>query len=290
MSGPDLVLDGGGKTASQPIAAWAGLTLDRPRVMGILNLTPDSFSDGGRFPSVRDAVDAGLRMAHDGADIIDIGGESTRPGAEPVAEAEEQRRILPVIEALAAAGLPVSVDTSHAATMRAALDAGARIVNDVSGLTNDEGSPGLLAGRDCAVVLMHMRGTPQTMNGLTQYRDVVAEVRDELSATAGRAIAAGIGPGRIALDPGIGFAKLAPQSVTLLRHLPALAELGFPLLVGVSRKSFIGRLSQQPDPSLRLGGSLAAGLFALARGAAILRVHDVAETVQALRVWRALCD
>lgn len=290
MSGTDVVLDDAGEAVSQLIPAWAGLTLDRPRIMGILNLTPDSFSDGGRFPSVQHAVEAGLRLAQDGADIIDIGGESTRPGAAPVIESEEQRRILPVIEALAAAGLLVSADTTHAGTMRAALDAGARIINDVSGLTHDKWARGLLAERDCAVVLMHMRGTPQTMNGLTKYRDVVAEVREEVSAVADQAIAAGIRPGRIALDPGIGFAKLAPQSMTLLRHLPALAELGFPLLVGVSRKSFIGRLSQQPDPSLRLGGSLAAGLFALSRGAAILRVHDVAETVQALRVWRALCE
>jgi dihydropteroate synthase len=258
--------------------------------MGILNLTPDSFSDGGRFSSVQEAVEAGLRLAREGADIIDIGGESTRPGAVPLTESEEQCRILPVIEALAAAGLLVSADTRHAGTMRAALDAGARIINDVSGLTHDPRARGLLAGRDCAVVLMHMRGTPQTMNGLTQYGDVVTEVRDALSVLADQAIAAGILPARIALDPGIGFAKLAPQSMTLLRHLPSVAELAFPLLVGVSRKSFIGRLSQQPDASLRVGGSLAAGLFAVSRGASILRVHDVAETVQALRVWRALCE
>lgn len=269
---------------------WAGLTLDRPRVMGILNLTPDSFSDGGRFASAGDAVEAGLRMAGDGADIIDIGGESTRPGSAPVTEKQEQRRILPVIEQLAGRGLILSVDTRNAATMRAALGAGARIVNDVSGLAHDPEAAGVLAGLDCPVVLMHMRGTPDTMNSLAVYRDVTAEVREELGATLQRAVAAGLQPERIALDPGFGFAKLAPHSLALLRGLPALCDLGRPLLVGVSRKAFIGRVSGQEDPPHRLGGSLAAGIFAIARGAAILRVHDVAETVQAIRVWQRLCE
>jgi dihydropteroate synthase len=258
--------------------------------MGILNVTPDSFSDAGRFVTTDAAINAGLRMADDGADIIDVGGESTRPGAESVSDAEEQRRTLRVVESLAAAGCIVSIDTRHASTMQAALDAGAVIVNDVSGLTHDPRARHLVAAADCAVVLMHMRGTPETMNGLAQYRDVIAEVREELSSVLSEALAAGIDPGRVVLDPGIGFAKFGPESVALLRGLPTLAELGYPLLIGVSRKSFIGQISQQPDATQRLGGSLAAGLFALSRGAAILRVHDVAETVQAIRIWQTLCE
>ncbi|HVY18195.1 MAG TPA: dihydropteroate synthase [Rhodopila sp.] len=286
----DLELKDRADRPAKESALWAGLTLDRPRVMGILNLTPDSFSDGGRFASPQAAIEAGLRMAGDGADIIDVGGESTRPGAAPVTPAEEQHRVLPVIKALAAHGLVLSIDTRNAATMRAAIDAGARIVNDVSGLAYDAAAAEVVATLDCPVVLMHMRGTPDTMNDLAVYRDVPAEVRDELAATLEAAVAAGIRPEQIVLDPGIGFAKLAPHSLAMLRGLPALADLGRPLLVGVSRKSFIGRLSRQSEPGRRLGGSLAAGLFAIARGAAILRVHDVAETVQAIRVWQTLCE
>jgi dihydropteroate synthase len=262
--------------------------------MGILNVTPDSFSDGGSTMAADIAITAGLAMAADGADIIDIGGESTRPGADPVSPAEEQQRILPVVEALAAAGLLISVDSRHAATMRAALDAGARIVNDVSALTHDPDAAPLVAARGCAVVLMHMRGTPATMNRLAHYTNVVAEVKAELLARVTAAQAAGIGREQIAIDPGIGFAKLAEQSVALLRGLPVFvvpeATLAYPLVVGVSRKSFVGRLTGEAEPGRRLGGSLAAGLFALSRGASILRVHDVRETVQAIRVWRTLFE
>jgi dihydropteroate synthase len=270
------------------VDTWAGLTLDRPRVMGILNVTPDSFSDGGAFLDADAAIRAGITMAEAGADIIDVGGESTRPGSEPVPPETECARVVPVVRALAAVGLRVSIDTRHAATMAAALDAGAAIVNDVTALAHDPAAAGLVAARGCPVVLMHMRGTPATMNDAARYADVAAEVVAELSVRIDAAGRAGIARRNIAVDPGIGFAKLAPHSVEILRHLPALAALGCPILVGVSRKSFLGRIADEVDPRRRLPASLAAGLFAVARGAHILRVHDVAETVQALRVWQAL--
>ncbi|HYZ23040.1 MAG TPA: dihydropteroate synthase [Rhodopila sp.] len=259
--------------------------------MGILNVTPDSFSDGGLRADPEEAIRDGLLLAAEGADIIDIGGESTRPGAAPVPSEVEQARILPVVRALSAS-IPVSVDTRHAATMRAALDAGARIINDVSGLTHDPAAAPLVTERGCPVVLMHMRGTPATMNTHARYQDVIAEVRAELGARVDAALAAGIAPEAIVLDPGIGFAKHAEHSLAILRGLPTLASLGYPLLVGVSRKRFIGTLADEPEPARRLGGSLAAGLFAIANGASVLRVHDVRETIQAIRVWQVLanCD
>jgi dihydropteroate synthase len=258
--------------------------------MGILNVTPDSFSDGGLRTESRDAITAGLAMAADGADIIDIGGESTRPGAAVVPPEVEQDRVLPVIRALAADGLCVSVDTRNASTMRAALAAGAKIVNDVSALAHDPLSPGVVVEHGCPVVLMHIRGTPATMNACAVYDDVVAEVRAELSMRVDAAVQAGVRPEQIAIDPGIGFAKRPSQSRAVLLGLPDLVSLGYPVLVGLSRKSFIGALTEEPEASRRLGGSLAAGLFAVLRGASILRVHDVRETVQALRVWRALTE
>ncbi len=266
---------------------WAGLILDRTRVMGILNVTPDSFSDGGRL--TRDAaIVAGLAMRDEGADIIDVGGESTRPGATPVSPAEEQTRVLPVIRALAAAGVLVSVDTRNAATMAAALDAGAAIVNDVSALTHDPAAAAVVAARFCPVILMHMRGTPATMSAHAAYSDVVTEVTRELTARITSAIAAGIETAAIAIDPGFGFAKRPAQSFALLRGLAAVTALGFPVVAGVSRKGFIRAASQEDDPACALPGSLAAGLFAATAGAAILRVHDVKATIQALRVWRAI--
>ncbi|HET7881558.1 MAG TPA: dihydropteroate synthase [Acetobacteraceae bacterium] len=274
-----------------PAIAWAGLALDRqPRVMGVLNVTPDSFSDGGDYADPAAAIATGFAMAAAGADIIDIGGESTRPHALPVTPAEEQERILPVIRALAEAGLRVSVDTRHAATMAAALDAGATTVNDVSALAYDPQALALVAARDCPVVLMHMRGTPADMPAHAHYQDVAGEVIQELAARIAAAEAAGIRRDRIAIDPGIGFAKAARQSLELLRRLPELSVLGCPILVGVSRKSFLGTVSGEREPRQRLPASLAAGLFALSRGAAILRVHDVPETVQAIKVWQALSD
>ena len=259
-----------------------------PAVMGILNVTPDSFSDGGDHFDPASAIAAGLQMAADGAAILDIGGESTRPGATPVTPAEEQARILPVITGLRGAGVPLSVDTRNAATMRAALDAGATIVNDVSALQHDPASAATVAEARCPVILMHMRGTPDTMVALSQYGDVAAEVAAELAATVGLAEAAGIARSQIALDPGVGFAKTGEQNLPLLRGLNQIAGLGFPLVVGVSRKRFLGRLGGSATPRDRTAGSLAAGLFALSRGARILRVHDVAATVAAVRVWHAL--
>ena len=254
--------------------------------MGVLNVTPDSFSDGGINLDPDAAIRAGLAMAAAGADIIDVGGESTRPGAPPTSPVDEQARVLPVIRGLAVAGLRVSIDTRHASTMAAALDAGAAGSCDsaVTSLT----IAALVAARGCPVVLMHMRGDPATMNAHAVYTDVVREVIDELARRIEAAGRAGIARDAIAIDPGIGFAKLAPHSLELLHRLPELAVLRLPILVGVSRKSFVGRLGGEPDSRLRLPGSLAAGLFAVNSGASILRVHDVAETVQALRVWQAL--
>lgn len=269
------------------MTAWSGFP-NRPLVMGILNVTPDSFSDGGLRLAREHAVAAARRMRDAGADIIDIGGESTRPGATPVPPAEEQARVLPVLDALAGIGTALSIDTRNAATMRAALAAGATIVNDVSGLAHDADAPALIAASRCLLVLMHMRGTPETMNTLTHYDDPVGEVTRELAERMDAALAAGIARERIAIDPGIGFAKTAAQSITLLRSLPDLARFGCPILIGVSRKGVIGALSGEADAAKRDAGSLAAGLFALSRGARILRVHDVRGTVQAVRVWSRL--
>jgi len=270
------------------VNCWAGLTLDRPRVMGVLNVTPDSFSDGGDFLDPDAAIAAGLAMAAAGADIIDVGGESTRPQSGPTPQGEEQRRILPVIRALAAAGLRISVDTRHADTMAAALAAGAAIVNDVYALSYDPRAAAVVASRGCPVVLMHMRGTPADMYAQAQYHDVAAEVTRELGERIEAAERAGIARERIAIDPGIGFAKTAEQSLDLLRRLHELRALGRPILVGVSRKSFLAAAGGEQDVRRRLPGSLAAGLFVLSHGAAILRVHDVPETIQAIRVWQAL--
>jgi dihydropteroate synthase len=275
-----------GKAGQVPV--WAGLTLDRPRIMGVLNVTPDSFSDGGDHLAPDAAIAAGLAMAAAGADVVDVGGESTRPRAQPTAPETEQARILPVIRGLALAGLRVSVDTRHASTMAAALDAGAAIVNDISALGHDPNAKALIGTRDCSVVLMHMRGNPANMHAEADYDDVVHDVRRELSERIAAAERAGIASLRIAIDPGIGFAKRPGQSIELLRRLPELAALGYPILVGVSRKSFMAGVTKETDPRRRLPGSLAAGLFALSRGAAILRVHDVAETIQAIAVWQIL--
>ena len=267
---------------------WAGLSWKHPRVMGVLNVTPDSFSDGGVHLDPDTAIRAGLAMAGAGADIIDVGGESTRPGARATSAVEERARVLPVIRGLAAAGLRVSIDTRHAVTMAAALDAGAAIVNDVTALSHDPEAAALVAARGCPVVLMHMRGDFATMYERAVYADVAREVRDELAARIAACERAGIPRSNIAIDPGIGFAKTAEHSVAMLRGLDALRDLRCPIVVGVSRKSFIGAMVDEPDAGRRLPGSLAAALFTLARGASILRVHDVAETVQALRMWQSL--
>jgi dihydropteroate synthase len=249
--------------------------------MGVVNVTPDSFSDGGRFLGVRQAITHARRLAEEGADILDIGGESTRPGAEPVSEDEELRRILPVLRALQ--DVPVSVDTRRARVMREALQAGASMINDVDALS----APGALeavAGSDCAVCLMHKKGEPATMQRDPHYDDVVGEVRAFLAARVDAAKGAGIAAERIVVDPGFGFGKTAAHNLALLKHLRELSE--FPLLVGLSRKSTLGKITGRPVEE-RLAGSLAMALLALQSGAAILRVHDVRETRDVVAIWRA---
>lgn len=273
---------------SLPRPAFAAVSLERPRLMGIINVTPDSFSDGGeRFDSER-AVADGLAMRDAGADILDVGGESTRPGAEPVPLEQELARVIPVVRALAEAGATVSIDTRHAAVMRAALKAGARIVNDVTALAGDPESLSLVAGSDAAVVLMHMRGDPRTMQQAAEYDDVVLAVYDALAERVDACLAAGIARERIAVDPGIGFAKTAEHNLQLLEQLAIFHGLGCALLLGASRKSFIAHASASEPPKDRLGGSLAAALAGAARGAHLLRVHDIAATRQAVAVWYAI--
>jgi len=257
--------------------------------MGVLNVTPDSFADGGRFAAPAAAVDHLRAMAAEGAAVCDVGAESTRPGAEPVAEAEELRRLDALLGTLRAEGAPVplSIDTSKVRVAEAALDAGFVMVNDVTAGRAEPEILALAAERGAAVCLMHMRGEPRTMQDDPRYSDVVGEVVDFLGGRLEAARAAGVPPGRVLLDPGIGFGKTLEHNLALLRGLPALAELGRPLVVGVSRKGFLGRLTGR-EVAERLAGSLAAGLAAVARGAAVLRVHDVRETVDALRVWTAV--
>jgi dihydropteroate synthase len=268
-----------------PRPAWAGLPTGRPLIMGIVNVTPDSFSDGGQHASADAAVAHARRLIAAGADLVDVGGESTRPGAAEVAPDLEQARILPVIRALAAEGHIISVDTRHAATMQAALEAGARIVNDVSGLSFDPAAAPLLRARRCPVVIQHMRGTPDTMAGLAQYTDVAVETTRELAA---RIEASGIAPARVLADPGIGFAKLPQHNLELLGRVAILHNLGCRLLIGASRKGFLGQIGAEPEPARRLPGSLATAIAAMLGGASMVRVHDVAETIQALRVWHAI--
>lgn len=258
--------------------------------MGVLNVTPDSFSDGGEHADPKAAVAAGLAMAAAGASIVDVGGESTRPGAEPLAPEVERDRVIPVISGLAREGVTVSADTRNATTMAAALDAGASIINDVSGLTYDPAAASLLARSTALVVLMHMRGTPATMQAHAHYEDVARDVTRELAERLTRAEEAGILQERIALDPGIGFAKTTAHNLELLSRLPLLLALGCPLVVGVSRKRFIGEITGAAIPRQRVAGSLAAALFAAWRRASVLRVHDVPETIAALRVWQALAS
>jgi dihydropteroate synthase len=267
---------------------FAGLSLDRPRLMGIVNVTPDSFSDGGDALHADVAIARGLRWAEDGADIVDVGGESTRPGAEPIDAAEERRRVLPVVRGLAAEKIKVSIDTRHASVMRAALDAGAAIINDVTGLAGDPESLGVALDSAAPIVLMHMRGEPRTMQAQAQYGNVALDVHDELAARVTACLEAGIEPRNIVIDPGIGFAKTPEQNLPLLAHLALFHDLGLPILVGVSRKGFIGRLSGMAEPKERGPGSLAAGLACLAKGAQLLRVHEVAATAQAVAVWHGL--
>lgn len=256
--------------------------------MGVLNVTPDSFSDGGRFLEPAAAVAQGLELAREGAAIIDVGGESTRPGAEPVGEAEELRRVVPVIEGLRAAGVDaqISIDTSKAAVARAAIDAGASLVNDVSAFRHDPEMAALVAERGVDCCLMHMRGEPRTMQVEPRYDDVVGEVRDFLSQRAEFAIAAGIEPARIILDPGIGFGKAVEHNLALLGRIEELVAIGFPILVGTSRKSFLGRITGRPTDG-RVAATVATCVMAFERGATHFRVHDVAPVADALAVAAA---
>ena len=269
---------------------FAGLVSQRPLVMGILNITPDSFSDGGRHFNAAAAIEAGHAMLQAGADILDIGGESTRPGAEPVSPDEEIARVIPVVRELAKAA-PVSIDTRHAATMQAGLEAGAEIINDVTALRHDPAAVDFLARNHAPIVLMHMPGTdPRAMQAQADYADVVLEVARFLRDRAATLEALGIARARIAIDPGIGFGKSMAHNLALIEALPILAQIGCPIMLGASRKRFIGTLSGVEQAEARLAGSLAVALAGAARGAAILRVHDVAETIQALAVWQACAN
>ncbi|MEY8800852.1 dihydropteroate synthase [Leisingera sp. XS_AS12] len=270
-------------------ATIAGLDVTQPQIMGILNVTPDSFSDGGRHADVDTACTAALQMVADGATIIDIGGESTRPGAAEVPEAEEILRTAPVIEAIRAQSqVPISIDTRKATVGLEALEVGANLVNDVSGFTFDPALAPLAAQASVPVCIMHAQGDPATMQEDPQYADVLLDVYDYLDAQIDRLEAIGVVREQIVIDPGIGFGKTLEHNLTLLRNLSLFHGLGCPILLGVSRKGFIGKIGEEPQAAARAPGSIAVGLAALAQGVQFLRVHDVAETVQALRLWQAV--
>jgi len=270
----------------------AGLTLDQPRLMGILNVTPDSFSDGGTHAGVEGAIAHASAMRADGADLIDIGGESTRPGAAEVPEPDETARILPVIEALKAQDNPpvLSLDTRKGAVARAGLTAGADIVNDVSGLRFDPGLAGVAAAADAPLILMHSIGTPESMQGLAQeaYTDVLLDVYDTLRKAVGQAEAAGLSRDRIMVDPGIGFGKTQAQNLALLKRISLFHGLGCGILLGVSRKGMIGKISGETEATARSPGSAALGLWAVSQGVQMLRVHDINMHKQALALWQAV--
>jgi dihydropteroate synthase len=277
---------------TRPRAPLAGLTLDRPRLMGIVNVTPDSFSDGGQFFDPAVAATHGRALVAAGAQIVDIGGESTRPGAADVPETDEIARTAPVIAALRAAlpGTVLSIDTRKAAVARAALDAGAGIVNDVSALTHDPEVASVVGAAGVPVVLMHARGTPRTMQDDPRYDDVLLDVYDHLALRIAAARAAGIPEDRIVIDPGIGFGKTAAHNLALIRRLSLFHALGCPVMLGASRKRFIGTIAGVPEAGRRVAGSVAVALAGIAQGAQILRVHDVDETRQAAAVWAALIE
>jgi dihydropteroate synthase len=264
--------------------------LDQPQVMGVVNVTPDSFSDGGSFADAASASAAGADMAAEGAAIVDVGGESTRPGAKPVWEGDETERVVPVIRQLASGGAAVSIDTRKAEVMTAAIAAGARLVNDVSALTYDPRSVEVVAAAGVPVVLMHHQGAPETMQDAPCYDDVLIEVYQWLEERIAAAEAAGIDRSNILIDPGFGFGKTVAHNLELMNGLALLHSLGCPIVVGASRKRTIGALSGEAPADKRLGGSIAFALKAAEQGAQIVRVHDVFETVQALKIWRGLRD
>ena len=273
-------------TTSFPIS---GITDTWPLIMGIVNVTPDSFQDGGRYDSQTAAIKQGRKLAAAGAAILDIGGESTRPGACPVPIDVELDRIIPVIKALAADGLTISVDTRKPEIMKQAVAVGANMINDVTALRHKPQSMKVAAALGVPIILMHSRGSPLDMQCLSNYNDVVTDVYNDLAKRVNACIAAGIPRKFLILDPGIGFAKDAEQSYKLLANLDQMHRLGLPVMIGASRKSFIDLPSETPNSNARLPGSIAAALWAAQKGAAILRVHDVLETVQALAILRTLC-
>jgi dihydropteroate synthase len=266
------------------------LVMDRPYVVGILNVTPDSFSDGGQFMAFQRAIDRGLGMAAEGADLIDIGGESTRPGAPQVPEQEELDRVIPVVEKLhREVDLPLSIDTSKSAVAREAVSAGADFVNDVSGLTFDEEMAGVVAVSGAGLIIMHTRGRPEFMQQDTHYADLFTEVVASLNRSIKVAESAGVASDRIAIDPGIGFGKDVAGNLELLRRTADLVELGRPVMLGTSRKSFIGRVLGKDDPAERLAGTLATVALGYAGGARLFRVHDVAAAREAAWMAQAVC-
>ena len=259
----------------------------RPIVMGILNATPDSFSDGGKFKTATDAIAQAELMIESGVDLIDIGGESTRPGAEPVVLQEELDRVLPVIEALKDCGVPLSIDTYKAETMRQALRAGVDCVNDIWALRQEGAADAVLESKDCGIVLMHMQRDPQTMQFNPEYHDVIAQVMEFLKERAELPTAKGVEGNRIAIDPGFGFGKSLEQNLTMLKHFHQFSQLGYAVLAGISRKSMLGKITGK-DTHERVAPSVAAAIMAADRGARIVRVHDVPETVDALKLWEAI--
>ena len=275
-------------SATEAAPSFAGLSLDKPRLFGVINVTPDSFSDGGEALALSEALKRGRAMLDDGADILDVGGESTRPGAEPVSAEEERARVVPVVKGLSEMGALVSIDTRRAEVMAAAIDAGAGIVNDVTALTGDQDSLGLVADRGVAVVLMHMQGEPGSMQENPQYENAAKDVFGTLKARFEACEEAGILRHRIAVDPGIGFGKTVDHNLEILNRLDIYRGLGLPVLLGVSRKSFIAKISRGEAPKDRVAGSLAAVLAAARQGVRLFRAHDVAETRQALAVAQAI--
>ena len=267
---------------------FAGLSLDRPRIFGIINVTPDSFSDSGETFDIESAIRRGREMIDEGADVLDVGGESTRPGAEPVSTKEEISRTEPVVRALAEMGATVSIDSRRAEVMAAAIDAGAKIINDVTALTGDPDSIGLVSMSGQSVIMMHMQGEPRTMQNNPFYKNAAIDVFDYLKRRIQVCVDAGINLGSIAVDPGIGFGKTLDHNLDILNRLDLYSNIGSAVMLGASRKSFIGKLSNSPLPKRRIPGSLAAVLSAWASGVQLFRVHDVAETRQALDVWQAI--
>lgn len=261
-----------------------------PILMGVVNVTPDSFSDGGNFFDPKMAIEHGLKLIKEGADILDIGGESTRPNATPVSIEEEQARVIPVIEGLKKAGIKalISIDTRNADTMQKAIDTGVDIVNDISALTYDINSMDVVSKAQVLVILMHMKGTPETMQNNPQYGDVVGEVYDYLSGRIKSCLAAGIDQSRIVIDPGIGFGKTLQNNLTLLKNLDKFHDLGCPVILGASRKSFIEKICPNTPANERLAGSITAALSGVSQGVQIFRVHDVKETRQAFAVHQAI--